>query len=58
VKIGDYALEGFTPRGKPKKMWKDVVDKKNCQTLQLNREDYIVCSKWRKLSKYTHQDSD
>jgi len=28
VKIGDYALEGFTPRGKPKKMWKDVVEKK------------------------------
>jgi len=34
----DYEVEGSRPRGRPKKTWKEVVQK-DCQAPNLNRED-------------------
>jgi len=34
----EYKVEGARPRGKPKKTWKDLVEK-DCQARKLNKED-------------------
>jgi len=41
-------VEGPRPRGRPKKTWREVVEK-DCQACKLNKEDAMNHSKWRKL---------
>jgi len=45
-----YEVEGSRPRGRPKRTWREVVQK-NCQACNLNREDAIDHSRWKKLTK-------
>jgi len=40
-------VEGARPRGRPKKTWKEIVEK-DCQARQLNMEEAMDCSRWRK----------
>jgi len=40
-------VEGARPRGRPKKTWREIVDK-DCQARGLNREDATDRSRWRK----------
>jgi len=46
----EYEVEGFRPRGKPKRTWSEVVEK-DCQARKLNKEDAMGRSRWRKLMK-------
>ena len=46
----EYEVEGPRPRGRPKRTWREVVEK-DCQARKLNEEDAIDRSKWRKLIK-------
>jgi len=46
----EYEVEGPRPRGRPKRTWREVVEK-DCQARTLNEEDAIDRSKWRKLIK-------
>jgi len=41
----EYEVEGSRPRGRPKRTWRDVVQK-DCQARNLNREDAMNHSKW------------
>jgi len=43
-------VEGSLPRRKPKRTWREVVQK-DCQGYKLIREDAMDCSRWRKLIK-------
>jgi len=43
-----YEVEGSRPRGRPKRTWREVVQK-DCQAHNLNREDAMDCSRWNKL---------
>jgi len=45
-----YNMEGSRPRGRPKRTWRDVVQK-DCQARNLNREDAMDRSRWKKLIK-------
>jgi len=47
---GIYEVEGNRPRGRPKRMWREVVQK-DCQACNLNREDAMDHSIWKKLIK-------
>jgi len=49
-KCMEYELEGPKPRGRPKRTWREVVEK-DCQARKLNKEDATDRSKWRKLIK-------
>jgi len=49
-KCTEYEVEGSTPRGRPKRMWREVVQK-HCQARNLNREDAMNHSRWKKLIK-------
>jgi len=49
-KCMEYEVEGSRPRGRPKRTWKEVVQK-DCQARNLNKEDAMDCSTWRKLIK-------
>jgi len=46
----EYEVQGSRPRGKPKRMGREVVQK-DCQARNLNREDAMGCSRWKKLIK-------
>jgi len=46
----EYEVEGSRLRGRPKRTWREVVQK-DCQARKLNREDAMVCSRWKKLVK-------
>jgi len=46
-KFMEYKMEGARPRGRPKKTWRDIVQK-DCQARKLNREDAMDCNRWRK----------
>jgi len=46
----EYKVESSRPRGKPKRMWTEVVQK-DCQARNLNREDAMDHSRWKKLIK-------
>ena len=46
----EYEVEGSRPRGKPKRMWREVVQK-DCPARSLNREDAIDHSSCKKLIK-------
>ena len=43
----EYEVEGTRPRGRPKKTWKEIVEK-DCRARGLNTEDATDCSRWRK----------
>jgi len=43
-------VEGSRPRGRPKRTWREVVQK-DCQARKLNREDAMDRSRWKKLIK-------
>jgi len=49
-KCPECEVEGSTPRGRPKRMWREVVQK-HCQGRNLNREDAMDHSRWKKLIK-------
>ena len=49
-KCMEYEVEGSRPRGRPKRTWKEVVQK-DCQARNLNREDAVDRSRWKKLIK-------
>jgi len=44
-KCMEYELEGAMPRGRPKKTWREIVEK-DCQARGLNREDATDRSRW------------
>jgi len=46
----EYEVEGPRPRRRPKRTWREVVEK-DCQAHKLNKEDAMDSSKWRKLIK-------
>ena len=49
-KFVEYEVEGLRPRGRPKRTWREIVEK-DCQARKLNKEDAMDRSKWRKLIK-------
>jgi len=49
-KCMEYEVEGTRPRGRPKRTWREVVEK-DCQERKLNKEDAIDRSRCRKLIK-------
>ena len=49
-KCMECEVEGPRPRGRPKRTWREVVEK-DCQARKLNTEDAVDRSKWRKLIK-------
>jgi len=48
--IMEYEVEGSRPIGRPKRAWREVVQK-DCQARKLNRENAMDRSRWRKLIK-------
>jgi len=49
-KCMEYEVQGPTPRGRPKRTWKQVV-REDCQARKMNREDAMDRCKWRKMLK-------
>jgi len=49
-KCTEYEVEGSRPRGRPKRTWREVVEK-DCQACKLNKKNAMDRSKWRKLIK-------
>ena len=47
-KCMDYEVEGSRSRGRPKRTWREVVQK-DCQGRNLNREDAMDHGRWKKL---------
>jgi len=45
-----YEVEGCRPRCRPKRTWREVVQK-DCQARKLNRDDAMDRSRWDKLIK-------
>jgi len=46
----EYEVEGPRPRGRPKRTWREVVEK-DCQACKINTDDAVDRSRWRKLIK-------
>jgi len=46
-KCMEYEVESVRPRGRPKKTWREIVEK-DCQVHGLNREDAMDHSRWMK----------
>ena len=46
-KCMEYEVEGARTRGKPKKTWREIVEK-DCQAQKLNEEDAMDHNRWRK----------
>jgi len=46
----EYEVEGSRPRGRPKRTWKEVVQK-DCLARNLKREDAMDHGRWKKLIK-------
>jgi len=46
-KCMEYEVEGARPRGRPKKTWREIVEK-DCQARGLNREDAVDRIRWKK----------
>ena len=40
-------MEGARPRGRPKKTWREIVEK-DCQAHKLSKEDAMDCKRWWK----------
>jgi len=49
-KYMEYEIEGCRPRGRPKRTWREVVQK-DCQARNLKREDAIDRGSLKKLIK-------
>jgi len=49
-KCMEYEVESSRPRGRPKRTWKEVVQK-DCQARTLKREDAMDHGRWKKLIK-------
>jgi len=49
-KENEVTLQGSRPRGRPKRTWKEVVQK-DCQARNLNKEDAMDRGRWKKLIK-------
>jgi len=49
-KYMEYEVEGSRPRGRPKGTWGEVAHK-DCQACNLNRDDAMDHSRWKKLIK-------
>jgi len=49
-KCMEYEVEGAWSRGRPKKTWRETVEK-DCQTRKLNREDAMDHNRWMKQIK-------
>jgi len=47
LKCMEYKVEGTRPRGRPKKTWREIVEK-DCRARGLNTEDSMCRSRWRK----------
>jgi len=45
--IMEYEVEGARPRGRPKKVGRDIVEK-DCQAHKLIRKDAMNHNRWRK----------
>ena len=50
-KCMEYEVEGPRPRGRPKRTWREVVVRQDCQTRKMNKKDVIDRCKWRKMIK-------
>ena len=46
-KYMEYEVEGARPRGRPRKTWRETVEKDR-KACRLNREDAMDRSRWRK----------
>jgi len=46
----EYEVECSRPRGRPKRMWREVVQK-DFQTCNFNKEDAMDHGRWKKLIK-------
>ena len=42
-----YEVEGARPRGRPKKTWREIVEK-DCEACGLNKEDAMDRIRWKK----------
>ena len=49
-KCMEYEMEVSRPKGRPKRTWREVVQK-DCQARNLYREDTVDCGRWKKLIK-------
>jgi len=49
-KCVEYEVEGSRPRGRPKRTWREVVQR-DCEARNLNREDAVDRGRWKKLIK-------
>ena len=49
-KCMEYMVEGSRPRGRPKRTWREVVQR-DCQAHNLNREDAMDRNRCKKLIK-------
>jgi len=49
-KCMEYEVEGSRARGRPKRTWKEVVQR-DCQGRNLNKEDAMDRGRWKKLIK-------
>jgi len=49
-KCMEYEVEGCRPRGRPKRTWREVVQK-DCQARNLNMKDAMDRGRWKKLIK-------
>jgi len=51
-KCTEYEVQGARPRGRPKKTWREIVEK-DCQAHKLNREDAMDRNRWMKQIRAT-----
>jgi len=49
-KCMEYEVEGSRPRGRPKRTWREVVQK-DCKAHNLNKKDAMDRVRWKKLIK-------
>jgi len=49
-KCMEYEVDGARPRGRPKKSWREIVEK-DCEVCKLNREKAMDRNRWRKLMR-------
>ena len=47
MKCMEYEVEGARPRVRPKKTWREIVEK-DCQACKLNRKDAMDRIRWMK----------
>jgi len=56
-KCMEFKVEGSRPRGRPKKTWRQIVEK-DCRARGLNMEDAMDRSRWRKQIGMIDDDHD